>query len=390
MKCFIAMAFGYPDTDKLYDKIIFPILKKRDIDVIRIDRIEHNDDIDDRIIHEIKNADFIIADLTYARPSVYYEAGYAERIVPVIYTIRRDHLTPSHGDKFGNFRLHFDLQMKNIIDWMDLNDESFLTRLASRVDYVITPIRLRHEENEEQSREREAFHALSINQRQKKVEESASKIIKSLGFTPASEAKSKFGHNAVSWGGYSKYLKAENGVLSIIELSFHTDSDKAPCHYVDERPDYNINFNHALNKLVTVREYEIECAFFPISFDDVCHEMPEFSSVPNRKLLTWNGSLQVPTLDQMLVGEVYCELNEVKTSFGDYIGWSTGDFPVGFSIETVPAGMLSKKSDRKGFRFVYQDLKLRAIDRQIKYYLIDAIDSETSFIRRLKAELKDL
>jgi hypothetical protein len=31
------------------------------------------------------------ADLRYARPSVYFEAGYAERSVPVIYTVRRDH-----------------------------------------------------------------------------------------------------------------------------------------------------------------------------------------------------------------------------------------------------------------------------------------------------------
>jgi len=75
MKCFIAMAFGYQDTDELYDHAICEILRSQNIDPVRVDRIEHNDAIDDRIVNEIKSADFAIADLTYARPSVYYEAG---------------------------------------------------------------------------------------------------------------------------------------------------------------------------------------------------------------------------------------------------------------------------------------------------------------------------
>src|SRR5215472_9716952 len=52
-------------------------------------RLEHNDDIDKRIMKEIKACDFAIADLTYARPSVYFEAGFAQRSVPV--TSRKDH-----------------------------------------------------------------------------------------------------------------------------------------------------------------------------------------------------------------------------------------------------------------------------------------------------------
>jgi nucleoside 2-deoxyribosyltransferase len=52
----------------------------------RVDRIEHNDNIDTRIISEIEAADLVIGDLTYARPSVYFEVGYAQRAIPVIFT----------------------------------------------------------------------------------------------------------------------------------------------------------------------------------------------------------------------------------------------------------------------------------------------------------------
>jgi hypothetical protein len=43
--------------------------------------------IDDRIIAEIRLARFVIADVTGARPSVYYEAGFADGLgTPVIWT----------------------------------------------------------------------------------------------------------------------------------------------------------------------------------------------------------------------------------------------------------------------------------------------------------------
>jgi nucleoside 2-deoxyribosyltransferase len=83
----------------------------------RVDRIEHNDDIDDRIIAEIEKADLVITDLTYARPSVYFEAGYAQRAIPVVYTVRGDHFRARDADPHGNRQVHFDLKMRNIIAW---------------------------------------------------------------------------------------------------------------------------------------------------------------------------------------------------------------------------------------------------------------------------------
>ena len=129
------MALNHEDSDAVYDKQIKPVAALKDVDARRVDRIPHNDDIDDKIIEEIKSADFLIADLTYARPSVYFEAGYAERAgTQVIYTCRRDHLTRGAND---NLRVHFDLEHRNIIPWADHADTEFPAKLSDRIDLVL-------------------------------------------------------------------------------------------------------------------------------------------------------------------------------------------------------------------------------------------------------------
>jgi nucleoside 2-deoxyribosyltransferase len=123
------MAFRRGETDKVYDNLIVPLLRKKKITPVRVDRQEHLDDINNKIISELKQSDFAIADLTFARPSVYYEAGFAQRCIPVIHTSRRDHFHPKPDDKFGNFKIHFDLQMKNIIPWSNASDKNFIKNL---------------------------------------------------------------------------------------------------------------------------------------------------------------------------------------------------------------------------------------------------------------------
>jgi nucleoside 2-deoxyribosyltransferase len=132
------MAFGHTDTDAIYT-IIKRTLKPLGITLRRVDRIEHNENIDSKIISEIEGADLVIADLTYARPSVYFESGYAQRKIPVVYTARRDHFRERADDKHGNFHVHFDLKMRNIISWSSTTDSEFPTRLKARVTKVIAP-----------------------------------------------------------------------------------------------------------------------------------------------------------------------------------------------------------------------------------------------------------
>ena len=45
LRCFVAMALGQKDTDSMYDDLIARALRKRKVTAVRIDRIEHNDDL---------------------------------------------------------------------------------------------------------------------------------------------------------------------------------------------------------------------------------------------------------------------------------------------------------------------------------------------------------
>lgn len=145
LKCFVASALDYPDVDAIYDRAIRQVIKDLKIGVYRVDRVDHNDDIDDRIFAMLDDSDLCIADLTYARPSVYYEAGYAfGGDKPVVYIARKDHLDKKAED---NRRVHFDLQMKNIIAWTS-PDEAFKQKLRRRVQLVTAPVVARLEREE--------------------------------------------------------------------------------------------------------------------------------------------------------------------------------------------------------------------------------------------------
>src|SRR5689334_9846443 len=97
--CFIASAFGYNDVDLIFDKTIKIVLQELSIKPLRVDRINHNDRIDSKIIELINECDFGIVDLTYARPSAYFEAGFIEGLgKKVIYMTRKDHFKQKETD----------------------------------------------------------------------------------------------------------------------------------------------------------------------------------------------------------------------------------------------------------------------------------------------------
>lgn len=57
----------------------------------RVDEPQSNDQITDRILESIRKAQYVIADLTGARPNVFYEAGYAQGLGKTpIYIARKD------------------------------------------------------------------------------------------------------------------------------------------------------------------------------------------------------------------------------------------------------------------------------------------------------------
>jgi len=177
------MAFERKDTDDLYDKAIKPLLKRKGIAPFRVDRSNRNDDIDDQILSELGRCDFVIADLTYARPSVYFEAGVAHgRPVPVIYTCRRDHFKHRADDQHGNFCVHFDLQMKPIIPWIDSTSNAFAKKLNSRIEHVVRPLLNRRQILQRAQDDRTSFASLSISEKLCRLDQCYQSAMKRHGF----------------------------------------------------------------------------------------------------------------------------------------------------------------------------------------------------------------
>ena len=168
------------DTDLLHFKVMKPLLRRSlSITALRIDEIHHNRNIDERILREIEGADLIVADLTYERPSVYFEAGYAEsQGIPVIYTCRADHFR-----RDAEHQVHFDLRQRNIVAWRTPADRVFGRRLLARVRHTIAPL-LRAQRRDQTRREEEsAFASMSRERRKATLQEMSDRLLRNSGFT---------------------------------------------------------------------------------------------------------------------------------------------------------------------------------------------------------------
>ena len=106
-KCFVAMSFD-KDIEDIFSIGIQPGVSALGYEVIRVDKVAHNEKIDSKICELINQSRFVIADFTRQRNGVYYEAGYAKGLgLPVIQTCK-------HSD-FNN--LHFDIKTINTIGY---------------------------------------------------------------------------------------------------------------------------------------------------------------------------------------------------------------------------------------------------------------------------------
>lgn len=126
-----------PDMQNIYSVAIKPAIEFEDrFTSVKIDNIEHCNDINDEMISQIRKSRFMVADLTGYRGGVYWEAGFAEGLgIPVIYTCHEQWLNSNKDLEIEG--VHFDLNHRNMILWNEENLEEFKQRLINRIGAII-------------------------------------------------------------------------------------------------------------------------------------------------------------------------------------------------------------------------------------------------------------
>lgn len=115
---FVMMAID-PDNPELEDvrNVIKDVFDEFGIQAITADEIEHEDVITNRILSEIESSEFLMADLTYERPNVYYEIGHAHAKNKRVILYRKKET-----------KLHFDIAHRNCPEYRNTTDLKKLLR----------------------------------------------------------------------------------------------------------------------------------------------------------------------------------------------------------------------------------------------------------------------
>jgi hypothetical protein len=119
---FVASSFGHNDVDLLFESEFKPACNAFGYTPFRVDLSEPSWTITESIVRGIQETECLLADLTYARPSVYFEIGLAHGLgIQSVLTCRQDHY---RGTK-DNERVHFDLEQYKISYWTRTENQKF-------------------------------------------------------------------------------------------------------------------------------------------------------------------------------------------------------------------------------------------------------------------------
>jgi hypothetical protein len=125
-RCFVAMSFS-DELDGAYQLGIKPAIEQDcGYIAVRMKELHHNQDICDRLLSEIRRAQFVVADFTLHRNGVYYEAGFARALGREVINCCRD-------TDFA--KLHFDTNHLSHLQWSTAGD--LREKLADRIRATI-------------------------------------------------------------------------------------------------------------------------------------------------------------------------------------------------------------------------------------------------------------
>lgn len=109
--------------------VIKSVAAKNDLSAHRVDDYEEDFQITEKIIHQIEEARIIVADLSFERPNVYFEYGYARgagRTGSIITLLKQ-------GEE-----AHFDVKDWNQITYDPKNLETLEKKLAKRITALLS------------------------------------------------------------------------------------------------------------------------------------------------------------------------------------------------------------------------------------------------------------
>lgn len=141
MKCFVIMPFEKA-LDNVYTMVIKPAASEAGITVYRLDEELFDEGMLEKIYANIKDCDFIIADLSHKNPNVFYELGFAHALekLTLLLTDNVDNIPFDlkhkrhivYNDSLLDLRLELDKNIKWAIQEMTLRTKnSFSVSLAT-------------------------------------------------------------------------------------------------------------------------------------------------------------------------------------------------------------------------------------------------------------------
>ena len=121
---FMAMQFNDAELDHFVEKVVKPAVNRVGYDLVTMRDVAETGVIDNIMSVRIRDAKFVIADLTHDNNGAYWESGYAEGLgKPVIYICEKD--------KFEKMTTHFDTNHRTTIMWSKDDPDHFNKELIA-------------------------------------------------------------------------------------------------------------------------------------------------------------------------------------------------------------------------------------------------------------------